>query len=258
VYKRQGHGGPTGRPRTPAGDPGDPGAGDSDAGRPRGSGARPAVTPRAPGHTPVPPVRHCVRDQVLAALRGALADGGLRPGEVYSAPQLAVRWGVSAGPVREAMHQLMSEGTVEAVPNRGFRVCGLTPRDLAELAELRAALEVPAITALARDLPPGHWAALRPLADAAVTAAGLGDGAAYAEADLAFHRELLAPAGNRQLSAVTQHLHRRSQAPVIGRPPRGAAELLADALEHGALLDALASGSPSRAERMAREHLTGC
>ncbi|WP_308294235.1 GntR family transcriptional regulator [Streptomyces sp. ST2-7A] len=199
-----------------------------------------------------------MREQVLTALRGALAEGGLRPGEVHSAPTLAARWGVSAGPVREAMHQLMSEGTVEAVPNRGFRICGLTDRDLADLAELRAALEVPAIMALARTLPPSHWAGLRAAADATVTAAGLGDGAAYAEADLTFHRELLAPAGNRQLSAVTQHLHRRSQAPIIGRPPRGAAELLADALEHGALLDALASGSTGCAERMAREHLTGC
>ena len=49
------------------------------------------------------------------------------PGELYSAPALAERYGVSATPVREAMQQLAGEGAVEVVPNRGFRVCRTQP-----------------------------------------------------------------------------------------------------------------------------------
>lgn len=91
---------------------------------------------------------------MLAALRHALVGGELIPGEVYSAPALAERYGVSATPVREAMQQLAGEGAVEVVPNRGFRVAERSSRDLAELAEVRAMLEVPAIVRLARALPP--------------------------------------------------------------------------------------------------------
>ena len=55
------------------------------------------------------------------------STGELCPGEVYSAPALGERFGVSATPVREAMQQLALEGAVEVVPNRGFRVCGAAP-----------------------------------------------------------------------------------------------------------------------------------
>ncbi|NEC19489.1 GntR family transcriptional regulator, partial [Streptomyces parvus] len=75
--------------------------------------------------------RHSVRGQILDALRAALVDGELVPGQVYSAPALGARFGVSATPVREAMQRLAVEGAVEVVPNRGFRVTERGPRELA-------------------------------------------------------------------------------------------------------------------------------
>lgn len=203
------------------------------------------------------PERHSVRAQVLAALRDALATGELAPGEVYSAPVLAGRYGVSATPVREAMQQLASEGAVETVPNRGFRVTGRSPRDVAELAEVRVALEVPAIVRLGHSLPVERWDELRPLAEATVTAASAGDRVAYAEADRCFHRALLQLTGNRHLVTVAEELHRKAQSPVTHGALPGAAELLADALEHTALLDALRRSDVQTAEQLAREHLTG-
>ncbi|RKN06964.1 GntR family transcriptional regulator [Streptomyces radicis] len=203
------------------------------------------------------PERHSVRAQVLAALRDALASGELAPGETYSAPALAERYGVSATPVREAMQRLASEGAVETVPNRGFRVAGRSPRELAELAEVRVALEVPAVLRLGRTLPPERWDELRPLAEATVTAASVGDRAAYAEADRLFHRALLTLTGNRQLVKVAEDLQRKAQCPAELAPLPGATELLADALEHAALLDALRTGDLTAAEHLARAHLTG-
>ncbi|NED12653.1 GntR family transcriptional regulator, partial [Streptomyces sp. SID9124] len=108
--------------------------------------------------------RHSVRGQILEALRAALVDGELVPGQVYSAPALGARFGVSATPVREAMQQLAVEGAVEVVPNRGFRVAERGPGELAELAEVRALIEVPVMLRLARTVPPARWCALRPLA----------------------------------------------------------------------------------------------
>ena len=135
--------------------------------------------------------RHSVRGQILTALREALLSGELVPGEVYSAPALAERFGVSATPVREAMQRLESEGAVETVPNRGFRVAVCSARDLAELAEIRALLEIPSLLEAARSMPPECWESLRPYAEEALAAAAVGDRATYALADCAFHGALL-------------------------------------------------------------------
>ncbi|GAU67120.1 putative GntR family transcriptional regulator [Streptomyces sp. NBRC 110611] len=205
---------------------------------------------------PVTPQRHSVRAQVLSALRHALVAGELLPGEVYSAPALAERYGVSATPVREAMQQLAGEGAVEVVPNRGFRVAEHNSRDLAELAEVRAMLEVPAIVRLARALPPERWEELRPLADAGVAAAAGGDRVGYAEADHDFHRALLSFTGNRRLTEAACDLLRRSQWSAAGGARPRTAELLADASEHTALLDALIAQEYAVAERIAREHVS--
>ncbi|NJP79119.1 GntR family transcriptional regulator, partial [Streptomyces sp. AA8] len=166
-------------------------------------------------------------------------------------------FGVSATPVREAMQQLALEGAVEVVPNRGFRVTSRTARDLAELAEVRALLEVPVLLRLARTVPAARWDGLRPLAEAACVAAATGDRALYAEADRAFHRALLGLAGNRQLVAVADELHRRAQWPTAHGRPHRAADLVADAAEHHALLAALAAHDVERTEALVRGHFAG-
>ncbi|MCQ4083119.1 GntR family transcriptional regulator [Streptomyces sp. RB6PN25] len=204
------------------------------------------------------PERYSLRDQVLRELRSALVTGDLRPGAVYSAPALAERFGVSATPVREAMHQLVREGSVEVVHNRGFRVTERTARDLAELAEVRALVELPVLQRLAHTVPAEQWEELRPLAAATVDAAAEGDRAAYAEADRAFHGALLALSGNAQLVVVAEELHRRAQCPVAqGTGPGAEAGMLGDATEHVALLDALAAGDVEEAEGLLREHFGG-
>jgi DNA-binding GntR family transcriptional regulator len=218
---------------------------------------------RAASALPAPrrmPERLSVRDQVLGELRDALVSGELPPGTVHSAPALAGRYGVSATPIREAMQLLAREGAVEVLPNRGFRITERSARDLAELAEIRALLEVPVVLGLARSLSADRWEALRPLAEATVTAAALGDRAAYAESDRAFHRAMLALSGNRQLVSVADELHRRSQWPLAAPPPSHTtrpARLLADATEHAVLLDALVSGDLATVEALVREHFSG-
>ncbi|MFE9997706.1 GntR family transcriptional regulator [Streptomyces avermitilis] len=202
--------------------------------------------------------RASVRGQVLDALRTALVAGELAPGEVYSAPVLGERFGVSATPVREAMQQLALEGAVEVVPNRGFRVVVRGARELAELAEIRGLIEVPVMLRLARTVSAGQWAELRPLAEASVRAASTGCRATYAETDRAFHRAVLALAGNEQLVRIADDLHRRAQWPLVGGPvSRGRADLLADAAEHTALLDALIAQDLVVVQSLVREHFAG-
>jgi DNA-binding GntR family transcriptional regulator len=214
----------------------------------------PVPHPRVESARPVVQ-RASVRGQILDALRTALVAGELAPGQVYSAPVLGERFGVSATPVREAMQQLALEGAVEVVPNRGFRVVRRGTRELAELAEIRALLEVPVVLRLARTVPAARWAELRPLAEAAARAASTGCRATYAECDRAFHHAILALAGNDQLVQIADDLHRRAQWPLVGGPvPRGRADLMADAAEHLALLDALTAQDLPAVQSLVREH----
>ncbi|MFD5944844.1 GntR family transcriptional regulator [Streptomyces collinus] len=203
--------------------------------------------------------RASVRGQILAALRAALVAGDLRPGEVYSAPVLGERFGVSATPVREAMQQLALEGAVEVVPNRGFRVVERGVRELAELAEVRALIEVPVMLRLARTVPAERWAEMRPLAEATVRAASTGCRATYAESDRGFHRAVLSLSGNEQLVQIAEDLHRRAQWPLAGGGPgfRGRADLVADAHEHMALLDALVARDLDVVRALVGEHFAG-
>ncbi|MFE2100546.1 MULTISPECIES: GntR family transcriptional regulator [unclassified Streptomyces] len=195
--------------------------------------------------------RSSVRGQILDALRTALVAGELKPGEVYSAPVLGERFGVSATPVREAMQQLALEGAVEVVPNRGFRVVERGARELAELAEVRALIEVPVMLRLARAVPAERWADLRPLAEETVRAASSGCVATYAESDRAFHRAVLSLAGNEQLVQIAEDLHRRSQV------RNGRADLVADAAQHAALLDALIARDLDVVRVLVGEHFAG-
>lgn len=215
----------------------------SDAARVRAEAGAGVRGEHTHSEVPIPrPVvqRASVRGQILDALRTALVTGELLPGEVYSAPALGERFGVSATPVREAMQQLALEGAVEVVPNRGFRVVERGVRELAELAEVRALIEVPVMLRLARSVPVERWAELRPVAEASVRAASSGCRATYAEADRTFHRAVLSLSGNEQLVQIAEDLHRRSQWPLVGgSAARGRADLIADAAEHTALLDAL-------------------
>ncbi|QFR03085.1 GntR family transcriptional regulator [Streptomyces phaeolivaceus] len=230
--------------------------------RPGGDAARgehthsetPIPLPRTPGRPVVQ--RASVRGQILDALRAALAGGELTPGEVYSAPALGERFGVSATPVREAMQQLAIEGAIEVVPNRGFRVVRRGARELAELAEVRALLQVPVIVRLAHTVPADRWGELRPLADETARAASSGCRATYGEADRAFHRGVLGLAGNEQLLQLTDDLHRRTQLPLGGGQvgSGGRVELMADAAEHIALLDALVAGDLDAACCLVEKH----
>ncbi|MER5917369.1 GntR family transcriptional regulator [Streptomyces sp. NPDC001982] len=195
--------------------------------------------------------RSSYRERVADALRAALIAGELRPGVVYSAPSLAARFGVSATPVREAMLDLAKEGLVDTVPNKGFRVTEVSDRQLDEYTHIRALIEIPTVTELARTADRVSLEALRPAAREIVTAAVAGDLIAYVEADTRFHLGLLALAGNAHLVEVVADLRGRSRLYGLTALVQ-AGRLLSSAEEHLELLDALLD----RDERAVHEIMT--
>jgi DNA-binding GntR family transcriptional regulator len=208
---------------------------------------------------PMPSVRRLaqrenLRDSVANALRAAVISGELKPGEVYSAPTLGARFGVSATPVREAMLDLVREGLVISLRNKGFRVTEVSDEDLDNVAAVRQLIEPPTIRDVVPVIPAADYPRLRRLAEDIVVAAQAGDLIAYIEADRVFHVTLLAYSGNQKLVDVVSDL--RSQTRLLGLTPLvESGRLLPSATEHHELMDLVEAGDGKGAEQLMRQHI---
>ena len=82
-----------------------------------------------------------LREVVSDSLRQAIKEGSLAPGERLMEIQLAEELGVSRTPIREAIRKLELEGFVVMVPRRGAYVADISLKDIAQVFEIRGALE---------------------------------------------------------------------------------------------------------------------
>lgn len=198
--------------------------------------------------------RTSLREQVAASLRASLVAGDMLPGVTYSAPALAERFGISATPVREAMLDLIKEGMVVAVPNKGFRVVETSDQDLDEMTELRQLLEVPTVGRIATIITDEQIDHLRKVADRITKAAAKGDAVAFIEADRQFHLDLLRVAGNARLVELIDQLRMNTRLYGVEElAARG--DLGRSADEHLDLVAALSAHDRRSAERIMAAHL---
>jgi DNA-binding GntR family transcriptional regulator len=195
-----------------------------------------------------------LREQVTRALEAAIVAGELLPGVIYSAPGLGERFGVSATPVREAMLDLVKEGFVEPLRNRGFRVVEMSEEDLDNIAQIRLLIEIPTISQVAPRLTPARFEKLDVAAQAIEQAAADGDILEYLDADRRFHVELISAIGNARLTDLVDRLRR--QARLFGlKDLAKSGQLMASAHEHRILLDKLRANDIQGAEDLMRAHI---
>jgi DNA-binding GntR family transcriptional regulator len=195
-----------------------------------------------------------LRSRVTEVLRQAMIAGELEPGQIYSAPALAERLGVSATPVREAMMELTKEGLVETLRHRGYRVVEVGDVALDEIIELRELIEVPTVGRVARVATPEQIDLLRPLADRLNETAEAGELQEFIATDMDFHLRLLAIGGNGHLVEEVRRLRGLSRLSALRRLS-GEGRLVVTAQEHHDLLDLVQAGDASGAEDLMRRHL---
>jgi len=82
-------------------------------------------------------------DQIASAIRRAVLERVIRPGEVINQEELAKRFGVSRIPLREALRTLVGEGLIVIKPGLGAMVTQLDLEAIDELYGLRLRLEPP-------------------------------------------------------------------------------------------------------------------
>lgn len=199
-----------------------------------------------------------LREQALAIIRDAITAGELDEDRIYSAAGLAKQLGMSLSPVREAMMALVTEGTVEAVPNRGFRLVPVTQADLEEITHVRVLLAVPAVRQLCEQaaVSPETSAQneqLRAQAAATVDAAETGNMTAFFTHDRRFHEALLEFGLGRVAAEISLRL--RDQSRIF--QPTGAVDavILASAQELMALVDLIEEGRADEAAELVTRNL---
>jgi DNA-binding GntR family transcriptional regulator len=85
-------------------------------------------------------VSQTLPEKIAEALADAIVSGRYQPGERLIEAALVKAFGVSHGPVRDALRILQSAGLVLIHPYRGAQVSALSVREVQEIYQVRAAL----------------------------------------------------------------------------------------------------------------------
>jgi DNA-binding GntR family transcriptional regulator len=198
--------------------------------------------------------RATLTERAIDALRAAIVDGRLQPGEFTSVARLADRLGVSRTPVREALLHLAREGMVRFERNRGVRILESTAHDLDEVFTLRLLLEVPAARRAAEVAGPDELAALATELRAMAERMAHDDEPGFMRHDKAFHEVLLRATGNRRIASLVGGLRdavRFRGASTVGH----GRDLQTIYAEHERILEAVRVGDPEAVADAMRTHL---
>lgn len=191
---------------------------------------------------------------IARQLRDAIMTGALQPGTQLGEAELAARFQVSRGPLREAMQRLVSEGLLRSERHRGLFVIDLEPGDVYDIYASRAAVERAAGMRIMRGdrraAADRLWAVLAEMTEAAAD----DDQRALSEADLRFHEELVAASGSRRLVRMSSTLliETRMCLAALQRTDHSMADRVA---EHTAIVDAIDDGDENRLLELLDAHM---
>jgi DNA-binding GntR family transcriptional regulator len=191
-------------------------------------------------------------EKAYEALHAAIITGQLRPGARLPIEELAEHLEMSPMPVREAVRRLDAIGLVDNIPHRGARVTELSVIDLAEVYEVRLALETRAIRRAAERFTDGRATLARQRLDA-LEALADDSSAATSVTHAEFHFALYEAAGSAWLLRLIRPAWQTSERYCLEVPQ--VRRLAARAGEHAEILAACVAGDPSRAAAALHDHL---
>ena len=136
-----------------------------------------------------------VNEQVVSVLREMILAGTLAPGARLPEVGLSRQFGVSRNTIREAVRAVAREGLVNVDRNKTATVAELSVADVADLYAVRRLLELSAVARLETVGEVGLAGvdtACDHLVSVVSTAVAIDDWAAICEADLDFHKSIVA------------------------------------------------------------------
>ena len=197
--------------------------------------------------------------QVYETLKAQIIEGKIEQGSKITEDGLAKQFGVSRGPLREAIRQLESARLIVRVPHAGIRVVTLTQELMADIYTVREALEGMSARLAAEQMTEESIDELWQLLDTHETEIAKEDGKHYFqnEGDLDFHYRIAISSNNQWLiellsSELYQLLRmcRRRSSQVPNRPERALRE-------HRQIVQAIENRDAELAELLMRRHISG-
>lgn len=193
------------------------------------------------------------RDVTDLVLQDILA-GVLLPGTWLKQIDLERRYNCTRPEVRRALDRLAQKRLVEHVPNRGYHVYEPDGRRAREVSEIRIILETAIAGTIIQNALPADIASLRRLAEHFDFMVLNGTMLELYEANLAFHRQLLALGGNQELvDLITEIRQRTSSAPVSQWRTRARVEQ--SGREHHLMINAIETGDAEHLKELVRQHI---
>lgn len=192
-----------------------------------------------------------LREMVFESLREAIILGRLKPGERLMEIQLAEEMGVSRTPVREAIRKLELEGFVVMVPRKGAYVAGVSVKDIADVFEVRSALEGLAAGLASERITDEE---MEELEKAILQISGEEDILTVVKGDSLFHEIIYKASRNQRLTQIITHLQEqinRFRLTSLSVPGR----LKIAVGEHKKIVEAITSRNVDLANRLASEHM---
>lgn len=196
-------------------------------------------------------------EHVFRQIQSAIVRGEIPPGTKISEPELARTYGISRGPLREAIHRLEGQKLLVRIPHVGARVVSLSHAELIELYEIRESLEGMACRLAAERMTQQEIDELRRVLDTHERDEAFRAGVGYyqQEGDFDFHYKIIQGSGNstlaRMLCGDLYQLVRmyRIQHSATPNRPRQAFN------EHHRILDAIAERDAELAELLMCRHI---
>jgi DNA-binding GntR family transcriptional regulator len=213
------------------------------------------------------PTPQSIQEKAYNHIRSKILSGELAPGTALSEASIARELGNSRGPLREAVRRLRTEGLLRPSPAGGSVVVDFSRREVAELYELREALEVYAAgKAAERGLLPGELESLQHLVNQVLLLRDelevSGEHQLGAEAmgrfiriDLQFHNTLVRAAANSRILKAVADTRVLLNIFGIRRKGHDAAQITQIHHYHNDILMAIARKDPPDAMRLLGEHI---
>ncbi|MHB8172417.1 MAG: GntR family transcriptional regulator [Thermincolia bacterium] len=195
-----------------------------------------------------------LREIVFESLREAIINGNLKPGERMMEIQLAEEMGVSRTPVREAIRKLELEGFVVMVPRKGAYVASISIKDIADVFEIRAALESLAAGLAAERITEDELESMERSLVRVAEATEANDLESLINMDTDFHEILYKASRNERLVQIISNLReqiQRFRTTSLAHPGRMKVALE----EHKQIVEAISQRDVEAARNLAREHI---
>jgi DNA-binding GntR family transcriptional regulator len=199
------------------------------------------------------------KSRAYAALRDAIVSMDVyrsRDDIRLDERRLALDFGISRTPVREAMAQLEREGFVRAVPRRGIYVVRKTRREVIEMITAWAALESMAARLITENASADEIASLRTMFTKFENGRLHAKLDEYSEVNIEFHQAIIRMSRNGMLISLAENLFahmRMIRRKTIGEQDRADRSIR----DHMTIIEAIEARDTERAEALVRDHALG-